>query len=109
MRTALVALSLVLAGCTSATAISPPKDAAQTVYALDSAYFVAASAEAGYINGAAASPAAVTKIRQLDNIAYLALQPLNTLVQGNATPAAADLAAAQAAVTALTSYLATVK
>lgn len=95
----LTAAAILLA----ATAIVPAcstTDARQTVFALDSTYAAAATAEAGYCKLPVADASVCAQMKQYDNEAYNALSPLTVAAsQPGATIDSVALTAAEIAVT----------
>jgi len=98
---AAVALGLLvaaLAGCASQNAL-------QTLYALDSTYAAAATAEANYCKSSVADASVCGQMKDYDNRAFNALSPLTAAAsQPGATVDSVALAAAESAVTQFAAY-----
>lgn len=100
----LSAAAIILAATAVVPACSSPSSL-QALYALDSTYAAAATAEANYAKSSIADPAVVAQMKDYDNKAYAALAPLTTAAsQPGATVDSVALAAAEAAVTQFASF-----
>lgn len=93
------AAAALLAGCANA-----PID---TVASLQSSYIAASAAEGIYISSGKANPAVVGQAEKYRLPAYNAIEPLVQAEETGTSPVtAAEIEAAQAAIAALTTYLA---
>lgn len=102
MKRIIILAVLAVAGC--ATAPSQATDVA----ALQSGYLAAATAESLYISSGSASVPVIKQIEAYRLPAYNAIEPLVQAEESGASVVtAAETEAAQAALTALTAYLAT--
>ncbi len=111
IRTALLAVFLTFAACTAMNSSGIGATApAEAVFAAESAYDAAAHLEASWIASGVPNAATVAEIKRLDDQAYNALVPLRNAAQAggaNAVIDQAEIDAANAAVTALGTYLTT--
>ena len=101
MKKIALVLALGVAAC-GAPKTSPTVEAQQAVYALEEAYNVATTVEIQFAK--TATPAQVEQMKKLDAEAYPWVVSLRVEAQ-NANVIAADLAAGQAAVAALTTLV----
>lgn len=98
MRRLLIAgaAAALLAGCSGQTPSTSP------AAALVASYILAANGAAAYET---ANPASVPAIRACDNAAWALIQPASAALAAGTDPSAAEIAGANAAVTALTPCL----
>lgn len=101
--TAALLLCVGLSGCATSTAV--PTDASQALAVIDASYLTAAAAEHAYMTSALADPAVVKQMQAYDNSAFTALGPVTSAMAAGGTVDQATLAAAQAAVQALSDYV----
>ena len=110
-RWGLLASFLVFAACSASGSSSvSAAGPAEAVFAAESAYDTAAHLEASWIASGVPNAATVAEIKHLDDQAYNALVPLRNAAQAggaNAVIDQAEIDAANAAVTALGTYLTT--
>ena len=101
-------LVLALAGCAGSGNLGA-SDPVQQVYALETEYTVAASAELAFVQSPAADPADIAAVREADQSAYAALvaarQAAETGANGTGISIAAALAGAQSGIADLTNLL----
>ena len=92
---------LLMAACTTTQLTDPMTDLA----AIDIAYSAALSAEVAYGSSGKATPAIMAQIKTYRLAVDQVLTPLDALVASGGTPTATAISVAQAALTALQTYL----
>lgn len=111
MRKVLVVFATLsmLAACANSNGTGGllPRSANQGVAAAEVGYTAAAHGELVYLHSSVADPAVTAELKRLDTQAYNALLPLRAAAQnGGNVVNSGELEAAQAAVTALTKFMA---